>query len=1082
MQSRFFAATRHYLVVFLFLGIITFLCDAAPQAWAAPAATTTTLAVTSAGSAVTTVDSGAVVTLTATVKSGTDAVTAGQVTFCDATAKYCTDIHIVGTAQLTKAGKAVFKLRPSVGSHSFKAVFAGTKKDAASTSATAALTVTGLHPAAAAIAQSGGPVTYTLTATVGGSGSKAPTGTVSFLDTSNANAVLGKASLAAGAAGLSFFNPADLAINGETESIVVGDFNGDGIPDLALANFAAPYGTPGNGNVAVFLGNGDGTFTAVAESPATGDSDPVQIVAGDFNGDGILDLAVSNFYVGSVTVLLGNGDGTFTASLSSPQVPGANGMVAADFNGDGILDLAVGDSSNTVTILLGNGDGTFTAAPSSPAAPGSRAIVTGDFNGDGIPDLAVVTGNGELEILLGKGDGSFTLHASYPISQYSSIAVGDFNGDGILDLAFPVDNYPEPELVTVMLGNGDGTFTASKTSAAVGQGPSGIAVGDFNGDGKADLAIANGGEGETQGSVTVMQGKGDGTFTALPVSLYLSVATSIAAADFNGDGVSDLAVPCFVCQGATVLQAENQAATAKASAVTLPVDTGTHQVVAKYSGDTNYGASTSAATGLDTGPATPSVSLTASANPVNFGVQVIFTAKVTGGAGTPTGTVNFLDGTTVLGSGTLNSSGVATYSTAALAVGSHSITASYAGDSNYSAATSAALKLTVNPLLTPSVNLTSSANPVNFGTSVTLTATVAGSGVTPTGAITFLNGATTLGMGTLNASGVATFTTSALPGGSDSLTASYSGDSNYSAATSAALNLTVNPIAPTIGLTASAATVVFGTSVTFAATLAGNGITPTGTVTFLDGAMQLGTGTLGANGMATLTTSTLPGGSDSITASYSGDTNYTAISSSAVSVTVNKATPLVNLVSSARFIADHSPETFTASLTSVAGVVPTGTVAFSCGKTQLGAFPLNASGVASVTTSEFPPGAHGFIATYSGDSNYAPATSAVVDIRVTGNATPTVTLTASASSTFYGAPVTFTATVTGSLGTPSGEVYLYDVLTPHDIVSMSLNSSGVATYTESLIDGTHSFTAMYSGDNNYLTTTSAPVSITVTSP
>ncbi len=185
-------------------------------AFAQSAPTTTTLAITSGGSAVTTVTSGTVVTLTATVLAGTAPVTVGQVKFCDASATYCEDIHIVGTAQLTSAGSATYKFRPGVGSHSYKAVFVGTPNGAtayaASTSSAAALSVTGLSPSITTLAVSPGPSsnTYTLTATVGGNGSTAPTGTVSFLNASNGNAVLGTATLGAGTAGASFLNTSNV--------------------------------------------------------------------------------------------------------------------------------------------------------------------------------------------------------------------------------------------------------------------------------------------------------------------------------------------------------------------------------------------------------------------------------------------------------------------------------------------------------------------------------------------------------------------------------------------------------------------------------------------------------------------------------------------------------------------------------------------------------------------------------------------------------------------------------------------------------------------------------------------------------
>jgi trimeric autotransporter adhesin len=217
-----------------------------PQA-VASVPTTTTLAVMAGGGAVTTVTSLTVVTLTATVLAGTTPITVGQVNFCDASATYCTDIHLLATAQLTKAGTATFKFRPGVGSHSYKAVFLGTPNGATayagSTSGAAALTVTGPSPSFTTIVASPGESgnSYTLTATVGGSGSAAPAGTVSFLNSGNGNSVLGTAALGAGTAGPSFLNVTNQELELQTTlsspfSIAVGDFNGDGILDLAVVN------------------------------------------------------------------------------------------------------------------------------------------------------------------------------------------------------------------------------------------------------------------------------------------------------------------------------------------------------------------------------------------------------------------------------------------------------------------------------------------------------------------------------------------------------------------------------------------------------------------------------------------------------------------------------------------------------------------------------------------------------------------------------------------------------------------------------------------------------------------------------
>jgi hypothetical protein len=365
-----------------------------PGALAATQSTTTTLAVTAAGKAVTSTTQGTLVTLTAAVKSGTTAVTTGQVNFCNAAAALCSDINLLGTAQLTSAGTATLAIHPAPGAHSYNAVFVATPHAATayggSASSAASLTVTGTTTTT--FAPTGYPGNYGLTATVTGTStpSMAPTGAVSFLDTSNSNALLATAALASGVSSLSFVGAASPATAASESQIAVGDFNGDGKLDMAVTNY---YGNM----VSILLGNGDGTFMA-GTSPAVGEA-PQGIVAGDFNGDGKLDLAVANTLDRTVTILLGKGDGTFMAGTSLKSgYPGA--IAIGDFNGDGKLDLAILDNADGwVTILLGNGDGTFTAIASSPAASGS-SIVAADFNGDGKLDLATSGGT----VLLGNGD------------------------------------------------------------------------------------------------------------------------------------------------------------------------------------------------------------------------------------------------------------------------------------------------------------------------------------------------------------------------------------------------------------------------------------------------------------------------------------------------------------------------------------------------------------------------------------------------------------------------------------------------------------------------------------------------------
>src|SRR5258708_7643290 len=229
----------------------------------------------------------------------------------------------------------------------------------------------------------------------------------------------------------------DYAAGRDPSSVAVGDFNGDGTMDLAVVN-------RNSGTVSLLLGNGDGTFQA-AQSVAVGDAvvSAVSFVAvGDFNGDGKLDLVVINghsYQGGTVSVLLGNGDGTFQAAQT--VAPAAEALAVGDFNRDGNLDLAVISSSSywggTVSVLLGNGDGTFESPLSFDAGDWPSYVAVGDLNGDGKPDLVVVAFNAHtVSVFLGQGDGTFQAAWTFAVAAYpTAVAVADFNGDQVQDLA-----------------------------------------------------------------------------------------------------------------------------------------------------------------------------------------------------------------------------------------------------------------------------------------------------------------------------------------------------------------------------------------------------------------------------------------------------------------------------------------------------------------------------------------------------------------------------------------------------------------------------------------------------------------------
>ncbi len=762
-------------------------------------------------------------------------VVPGQVSFCDAAAKLCSDIHLIGTTQLAAWGAATVKFVPGPGTHSYKAVFLGTPNAATpyagSASAASSLTVNAgsADVTTTTIAPSGSPGNYTLTATVTGKASVAPTGTVSFVDTTNSDYVLATAPLTPQPATgtLTFLNSANPGTAPYPQSVAVADFNGDGKLDLAVPVYSLP-------GLDVFLGNGNGTFQTAPPLSAISPNVGFAAVA-DFNGDGKPDLAITLPDDNSIVVLLGNGDGTFTA-LPEISVPNVYAIAAADLNGDGIPDLVTANpGSSSLSVLLGKGDGTFAPAISVPVTGQPTWVTVDDFNGDGIPDLAAtifggVNFPGSIEIFLGKGDGTFTPLTSEPVVGYdpTCITAGDFKGNGILDLAVSnlASDTNNPATVTVLIGTGNGTFTPTTQTLLTGNLPYSVAVGDFNGDGIPDLVTANAGS----NTATVFLGNGDGTFTTGPNPPLGTNPVFAAVGDFNGDGLSDIAGadngPDFQATILLAQDTETQIATAAVSGINV-VGTGTHLVDASYPGDGNYQSSTSATVALTAEPAPTTLALIASPTNPTFDQPVVFTATLSPYQAqnhTATGSVTFYVGSTVLGTTAL-SGGVATLSTKALPVGVDTVTAIYPGDTNFAPATSASFQVTVSfagPAAT-TTTVSASPNTAQFATAVTLTATVNSLAGSPPGTVSFYDGGTLLGTGTLVAGTVAyssaTLTTSILSVGTHSITASYAGSGDFTPSVSSVITVTITP--PGFSLTAlpTTQTAAAGDSATYSITV-----------------------------------------------------------------------------------------------------------------------------------------------------------------------------------------------------------------------------------------------------------------------
>jgi hypothetical protein len=1107
------------------------------------AATTTTLTFSS-----NTVTAGTPVALTAMVSAGGSTVTPGQVTFCDANAPSCVGTGVLGVAALTSGGAASLNLILGPGQHRMFAVFAGTTNYSGSASGPQNLTVDGINPSATLISSAGSAGNYTLTATVAGSGTLAPTGAVSFPDATNNNLSLGAATLGSGLTTVGFTPAPTLSAGNGATTAVVGDFNGDGRPDVAIVNAT-------DATVSIFLGNGDGTFNSLTPVPVG--ANPSAIAAGDFNGDGKLDLAVANNGANSVTILLGNGDGTFTAAVPVSVGNSPSAIVVGDFDGDGNQDLAVANSvDNSVTLALGNGDGTFGRLTTLSTGLTPVSLAVADFNGDGKLDLATGnSGDQSVTILLNTGNLTFAA-SSIPNAGALEIAVGDFNGDGKVDLA--VVNLVANS-VTILLGNGDGTFTTAAPVTAGNQ-PSSAGVGDFNADGKQDLAIGNYGD----NTVSILLGNGDGTFTLAATEPAGSKPKAMVLGDFNGDAKTDVVTVNIGNSTATVLLGNpSTVATATLSGVSA-WGGGSHNVSAGFPGDTNYSASSSSTTLLAGTPITTTIAFSISpATALSYGQSVQFTVSVSPAttdnyaAG---GSVTFYDGTTALGTVNL-SAGQAVFNTSSLGGGSHSLTASYSGDTNFAPIASSATTVSINPVsaaliwnapsaisygmpLTASqlnatatgvggnslpgtftynpllgtvlgagtrslsvtfvpadsvdyssasltvnlpvnqagtnVALTSGTTPQLAGNPVTFTATVASmpqGAPVPSGTVTFNDGATALGSPvTLNGSGVASFTTSSLAVGSHSIIAAYSGNANEASSLSAALTEMIEETTTTV-LTSSANPILSGNSVTLTATVnpAASG-TPSGRVTFKDGTTTLGAATLNASGTATISIATLAVAAHSITAIYSGDPSNLASTSAAVNEIVQENIS-ISFASSANPSLVGNAVSLTASVSGSSSGVPTGTVTFKDGATTLGSATLNGSGVATLSSSTLALGQHSITAVYGGDALNLSGTSGVFTETVEEN-TSTV-LVSGANPIFAGSAATLTATVTpGASGTPTGTVTFKDGTT--SLGTATLNALSVATFSVSTIAaGSHSLTAVYSGDTINLPSSSAAMTETV---
>jgi sugar lactone lactonase YvrE len=527
--------------------------------------------------------------------------------------------------------------------------------------------------------------------------------------------------------------------------------------------------------------------------------------------------------------------------------------------------------------------------------------------------------------------------------------------------------------------------------------------------------------------------------------------------------------------GTSVLGQATMDGNGRATLQTASLAVGSHTIVATYKGVVNYAVSASAPL-LETVQSTSTVTSMSISGSGLAGQSLVLTAVVTSATGVPAGTVTFFDGTSKLGQAAANAQGVASFSVSSLAVGSHSLTAVYAGNASYVGSSSAAVAETVT-LALPAITLVAPPASVNAGTAVSVTAVLSSNGVAPTGTLTLRDGGVTVSQQSVSGAGSATFTSNVFTVGTHTLTVAYSGDADTAAGVSNVITLVVQQGSTTTSLQTSKNPQVLGQALTLTAAVSSASPNVTGTLVFLDGTVSLGSAAVNGSGAAIITTSSLTAGSHLLTAAYTGDANH-GVSTSAVVTEVIVQPVSVTLISSLNPAVAGAAVTFTAKVAGASGpTIPTGTVSFLDGTSLLGTIGLDGSGSASFTTSTLTVGAHSVTVSYAGDGKYAAGTSSLL-VQTVANASTTIELSASANPATFGAPLSLTAMVTSNGGFATGSVVFVDGSTPLGTGTLDANGNAVLK-TAALAPGTHTIVATYAGDGRAAASASAPLTVVV---
>jgi sugar lactone lactonase YvrE len=718
-------------------------------------------------------------------------------------------------------------------------------------------------------------------------------------------------------------------------SVALADLNGDGNLDIVALNRL-------DKSASVMLGLGDGTFRMPMTFSLAGA--PVAIAVGDLNKDGKPDLAVLEdcgsakcSQAGSVEILMGAGDGSFQSVSSYPVGYSPASVAVGDINGDKNLDLVVANrcgkdascqSPGTATVLIGDGTGKFTPGTDIALGNSPASIALGNLTGSGLDLVVSRSTDNTVAVLHGNGDGTFRAAVPYPVGNNPGpLVVADFNGDGRADVA--VTNFNDAT-VSVLYGRGDGTLQAG-SALAVGSSPTALtAIGSAT-IGYASLAVADGASSSGVGTEFKVLPQGTGTTPLTSFTLtsgtnpssvnepVLLTATLVGAAgtppgenvtfDSNDTSIPDCTTTTIAYTQVTV----TGTTTATCTTSSLTVNAGGDSLTAEFGGDSTYLNGTSSPVVVQTVvPFAATINVGTTPTAVNQPLTITAQLAGTGIAFTPTapsGSFNFMasiDGApfvTITGCGavSVNATGGASCPwtpPAGTAATTYPIYVTYTADPAFTVATAGTATQTYIPFAA-TITVTGPVTTPVVNTAVTLSAQLAGTGIAftptaPAGKFAFTAGGTTICSAvSVNATGGASCTTSSLVAPSDAIKATYSGDTNFTVAAPATMTQTVNALAATLGLLASPGTsVAVGKSVTFTAQLSGVAlapVVPSGKVAFTaNGTTITGCGAVAVNasGTATCATSSLVAPADVISATYSGDTNFTVANPATITETI----------------------------------------------------------------------------------------------------------------------------------------------------------------------------------------------------